>query len=85
MRRYLIFVLFAAATLAHAQVTAPDADTARKSGYENSPRATVVHPSNVYIAADDNSQRIAVVLPGLEVVILEKSGARMRVFANTDT
>ncbi len=64
MRRYLILVLLIAPALLHAQTSAPDADTARKSGYENSPRATVVHPANVYIAADDNGQRIAVVEPG---------------------
>jgi hypothetical protein len=69
----------------HAQTSAPDADTARRSGYENSPRATVIHTANVYIAADDSSQRVAVATPGREVVILEKSGVWMRVFANTDT
>jgi len=81
--RYLILVL-ALLTAANAQ-TAPTPDAARKSGYENSPRATVIHTANVYIAADDTSQRIATVMPGHEVVILEKSGPWIRVFANTDT
>ena len=82
MRLHLILAL-ALATVANAQ-TAPTPDAARKSGYENSPRATVIHTANVYIAADDTSQRIATVMPGHEVVILEKSGPWIRVFANTD-
>ncbi len=89
MRRHLILALVLLATAAsariNAQVNAPSPDTARRSGYENAPRATVVHTANVYIDADDSAQRTGVVMPGHEVVVLEKSGPWMRVFANTDT
>jgi hypothetical protein len=93
MRRRLILALLLAAVplpliakaQAGSQTSAPDADAARKSGYENSPCATVIHPANVYIAADDSSQRVGLVAPGHEVVVLEKSGPWIRVFANTDT
>ncbi|HEY0307354.1 MAG TPA: SH3 domain-containing protein, partial [Acidobacteriaceae bacterium] len=44
-----------------------------------------VHTANVYVAADDNAQRTATVNPGHEVVMIEKSGPWVRVFANTDT
>ena len=84
MRRSFLLVLLAA-SLAHAQISAPSPDDARKSGYEKSARATVIHSANVYVAADDTSQRIAVVNPGHEVVMIEKSGPWVRVFANTDT
>jgi hypothetical protein len=84
-RLRLTLALLLCASAANAQTSAPTAADARKSGYENSPRATVIHTANVYIDANDSSQRIAVVMPGHEVVILAKSGPWMRVFANTDT
>jgi len=55
-----------------------------RSGYDRSARATLVHPAIVYIAADDNSQHISEVLPGHEVVVIERNGSWVRVFANTD-
>ncbi len=54
------------------------------SGYDRSARATLVHTAIVYIAADDNAQHIAEVLPGHEVVVMEHNGAWVRVFANID-
>jgi outer membrane protein assembly factor BamD (BamD/ComL family) len=54
------------------------------SGYDRSARATLVHPAIVYVAADDNTQHIAEVLPGHEVVVIERNGTWVRVFANTD-
>jgi TolA-binding protein len=54
------------------------------SGYDRSARATLVHPAIVYVAADDNAQHIAEVTPGHEVVVIERNGAWVRVFANTD-
>jgi hypothetical protein len=55
-----------------------------QSGYDRSAKATLLHPANVYVAPDDSSQRAAVVNPGHEVVIAERSGPWVRVFANTD-
>ena len=43
-----------------------------------------MHPAIVYVAADDNAQHISEVLPGHEVVVIERNGAWVRVFANTD-
>ena len=54
------------------------------SGYDRSARATLVHPAIVYVAADDNAQHISEVLPGHEVVVIERNGSWVRVFANTD-
>lgn len=55
-----------------------------RSGYDRSARATLLHPANVYVAPDVDSQRAALVNPGHEVVIAERSGPWVRVFANTD-
>jgi TolA-binding protein len=54
------------------------------AGYDRAARATLVHPAIVYVAADDNAQHIAEVLPGHEVVVIEHNGTWVRVFANTD-
>ncbi len=78
----LALLLFAALpTLLYAQ-KAPRNDT--RSGYDRSARATLLHPANVYVAPDVDSQRAALVNPGHEVVIAERSGPWVRVFANTD-
>jgi outer membrane protein assembly factor BamD (BamD/ComL family) len=55
------------------------------SGYDRSARGTVVHPAIVYVAGDDNAQHVAEVAPGHEVVVIERNGPWVRVFANTDT
>jgi hypothetical protein len=54
------------------------------SGYDLAARATVLHEANVYVAADPNSQRVSTVLPGHEVVVVERSSPWIKVFANTD-
>lgn len=54
------------------------------AGYDRAARATVVHPAIVYVSAEDNAQHISEVLPGHEVVVMERNGAWVRVFANTD-
>jgi outer membrane protein assembly factor BamD (BamD/ComL family) len=54
------------------------------AGYDRAARATVLHPAIVYVAAEDNSTHLSDVLPGHEVVVTERNGAWVRVFANTD-
>ncbi len=55
-----------------------------RSGYDRSAKATLVHPADVYAAPDADSTKAALVNPGHEVVIAERSGPWVRVFANTD-
>src|SRR6266704_3392113 len=55
-----------------------------KSGYDRSARATLVHEAIVYVAADADSQHVSLVTPGHEVVVVERSGPWVKVFANTD-
>jgi hypothetical protein len=52
--------------------------------YDKAARATVLHDANVYVAADADAQKISLVTPGHEVVIVERSGQWVKVFANTD-
>jgi len=48
------------------------------------PRATVLRVTNLYISADTGSQRVDKVQIGREMVVAEKSGTWVRVYANTD-
>ncbi len=52
---------------------------------DNAARATVVHNANVYTTADPANPPIATVAPGHELVVNQKNGAWVNVFANTDT
>jgi hypothetical protein len=55
-----------------------------RSGYDKSARATVVHDTIVYVDPDDQSQKVAEVLPGHELVVIQHNGPWVKVFANTD-
>ena len=48
------------------------------AGYDRTARATVLHQANVYVSADANSQRISLVTPGHEVVVIQRSGPWVR-------
>lgn len=74
----LSLVLIGSCSSIHAQ--RPD----NKAGYDRAARATVLHEANVYIAADADSQKVSLVTPGHEVVVVERSGPWVKVFANTD-
>ncbi len=47
-------------------------------------RATVLHTAVVYVGPDVNSQKVSEVSPGNEVVVVERSGPWVKVFANTN-
>ena len=76
----LIAALAACPLLTHAQRSKQD----KAAGYDRAARATVLHEANVYISPDADSQKISLVTPGHEVVVVEHSGPWVRVFANTD-
>ena len=48
------------------------------------PRATVLRITWLYVAPDTSSQKVAKVQIGREMVVAEKNGPWMRVYANTD-
>ena len=54
------------------------------AGYDRAARATVLHEATVYVASDANSQKVSLVAPGHEVVVVERSSPWVKVFANTD-
>jgi hypothetical protein len=56
----------------------------RAQDYDKAARATVIHEANVYVAADADAQKISLVTPGHEVVVVERNGPWIKVFANTD-
>jgi hypothetical protein len=55
-----------------------------RSGYDRADRATLVHDAIVYVGADDASDKVAEVTPGHEVVVIQRSGPWIKVFANSD-
>jgi hypothetical protein len=55
-----------------------------QAGYDRAARATVLHPAEVYVTAEDDAQKIALVTPGHEVAVVERNGPWVRVFANID-
>ena len=56
-----------------------------KAGYDRAARATLLHDANVYTTADASNTPVALVTPGHEVVVVERSAPWVKVFANTDT
>ena len=55
-----------------------------KAGYDRAARATVLHEANVYVTAEADAQKLSSVTPGHEVVVIQRSGPWIQVFANTD-
>ncbi len=51
---------------------------------DNTNRATILHTANVYAVADPADPPISTVVPGREIVINQRNGAWVNVFANTD-
>ena len=80
-RRFACCAAVIALTCLDASAQKPKKD---KSGYDRSARATVLHDAVVYVAADPDSQHVSLVTPGHEVVVVERSGPWVKVFANTD-
>src|SRR5580658_9301466 len=56
----------------------------KSQDYDKAARATVLHDANVYVAADADAQKVSLVTPGHEVVVVERSSPWVKVFANTD-
>jgi hypothetical protein len=44
----------------------------------------VLHPAVVYVSADGDAQKVSLVTPGHEVVVVERNGPWVKVFANAD-
>src|SRR6202789_890566 len=73
---------FACSALLVCAVTATAAP--KPPGPSLGPKATVIRNTNLYVAPDTTSARMAEISPGREMVIGERNGPWVRVFANTD-
>jgi len=51
---------------------------------KNGTKATLVRDANLYVQPDESADRVSIVMPGREMVIAERSGHWLRVFANID-
>jgi hypothetical protein len=74
------FIAFSAVLVVAAQAHAAQKPPAPSNG----PKATVIRDTNLYVSPDNSSSRLAEISPGREMVIVEKNGPWLRVFANTD-
>jgi hypothetical protein len=72
------------AFLALLLVTGPLMAASKDTPPGNGPKATVFRDTNLYVAPDLSSTRLAQISPGREMVILERNGPWVKVFANTD-
>jgi outer membrane protein assembly factor BamD (BamD/ComL family) len=55
-----------------------------QGGGDPAARATVLHVANLYVTAESNDPAIATVMPGHEIVIMQRNGAWVNAFVNTD-
>ncbi len=74
------FFAFSALLVFAVQATAAPKPPAPSIG----PKATVIRNTNLYVGPDPTSARMAEISPGREMVIGERNGPWVRVFANTD-
>ena len=79
--RFLTSLLFLLATplASSAQKRVPQLQMPK-----NGTQATVIRVANLYVQAEESSDRAGEITPGREVVIVERSGRWLRVFANVD-
>lgn len=80
IRACLLIFLLAGCGVALAQKPMPELPTPK-----NGPRATLVREANLYVQPNESSARVSVIRPGREMVIVERSGRWLRVFANIDS
>src|SRR5271168_590659 len=74
------FIVLSALLVCAVQATAAP----KPPGPSLGPKATVIRNTNLYVAPDTTSARMAEISPGREMVIGERNGPWLRVFANTD-
>lgn len=88
MRRHFIPQLLLCGTLLSLLI--PAAHAKRRAQHKSQPLipqgtlAVVIHTSNLYVQPGANSTRLTQIDPGREVIITEKNGKWIRVFANVD-
>lgn len=84
MRRSFFFQLFLCGGLAMLLSLAAQAQRRSQPIIPKGTLAVVIRPANLYVQPDAGSTRLTQILPGRELVITEKNGKWIRVFANVD-
>lgn len=79
IQAFIMILAFGGSGLAWAQKPMPE-----QQALKNGPRATLVREANLYVQPSESSSRVSVITPGREMVIVERSGNWVRVFANID-
>lgn len=79
IQAYFLILVFVSCGTALAQKRMPEEQVPK-----NGPRATLVRAANLYVQPNERAQRVSVIEPGREMVIVERSGNWLRVFANID-
>lgn len=77
IQAFLFTVLFASIAIGQSRIP-------QEQIPKNGPRATLVREANLYVQPDENSDRVSIITPGREMVVVERSGKWLRVFANID-
>jgi hypothetical protein len=77
-------LLVPAILLVSASVAMPQKPMPRQQMPRNGTLATIVREASLYSNPDDSGGPIANILPGRELVVVERNGKWLRVFANTD-
>lgn len=76
---FSFFLVLLVTTYAFSQKKMP-----QESPPKNGTKATLVRVANLYVQPDESADRVAIIAPGREMVIAERSGHWLRVFANID-
>jgi hypothetical protein len=79
MRNQISLLIFLVVSALAAQAQMPKLEIPK-----NGPRATLVREANLYVQPDESADRVSIIMPGREMVIVERSGKWLRVFANVD-
>jgi outer membrane protein assembly factor BamD (BamD/ComL family) len=78
------FLSFAAVSLAAISLTTFARADKKPPAIPAGTFATAIRDSVLLVSADPNSEKLATITPGREMVIVERNGQWLRVFANTD-
>ena len=84
IRTPFLTLLVASAFVAQGQSVPGNSRVPREQVPKNGPKATLVREANLYVQPDESADRVSIITPGREMVIVERSGHWLRVFANID-
>lgn len=78
--RTLLFACILASSLTSSAGAGPTSQQPPSNG----PKATAIRSTRLYVSPDTSADHLAEIAPGREMVILDRNGPWLKVFANTD-